>query len=297
MELALLNLLQLYKKLHKMASAGLRHASCKKGASVIVIFRRIIATVVILAIYFPLWPAMAETPATAPKLVVFAAASLQTALDQIAPLFAQQNGAAPSISYGSSGILAKQIEQGAPADVFISADTKWIDYLDKAKLLAAGTRRNLLGNDLVLVEPADGNTALKIAPGFDLAGAADDGKIAVCTVDSCPGGIYAKEALQKLGSWNAVAPKLAQASNIRDALKLVARGEAKFGIVYGTDAKAEPKVKVVGVFPAESHSPIVYPVAVIASSKNPDAAAFEAFLSSQAAAKILKEQGFVILSK
>jgi molybdate transport system substrate-binding protein len=231
------------------------------------------------------------------KLVVFAAASMQTALDAIAPVFVQQKGETASISYGSSAILAKQIERGAPADVFISADAKWMDYLEGKKLLEPGTRRNLLGNSLVLIAPADAQAELKIAPGFNLAGAAGDGKIAVCTVDSCPAGIYAKEALQKLGVWDAVEPKLAQASNVRDALNLVARGEAKFGIVYGTDAKAEPKVKVVDVFPAETHSPIVYPVAVIAGSKDPQAAVFVAFLRSQAAVKILREQGFTIITK
>lgn len=262
------------------------------------IWRIIAIAAFAIALVQPSQRAAAQSPPPAQsKLLVFAAASVETALDAIAPVFAQQKGRVASISYGSSAILAKQIAQGAPADVFISADVKWMDYLDKAKLIQPGTRRNLLGNELVLVEPADAQTELKIAPGFDLAGAAGDGKIAVCTVDSCPGGIYAKEALQKLGVWDAVAPKLAQASNIRGALNLVARGEAKFGIVYATDAKAEPKVKVVGVFPADSHSPIIYPVAVVASSKNPDAAVFAAFLTSQAAVKILTEQGFTILSK
>jgi molybdate transport system substrate-binding protein len=231
------------------------------------------------------------------KLLVFAAASMQTALDAIAPAFDQQSGKTTSISYGSSGILAKQIERGAPADVFISADVKWMDYLEAKKLIEAGTRRNLLGNRLVLIEPSDVSADLKIAPGFDLAGLAGDGKIAVCTVDSCPAGIYAKEALQKLAVWDAVEPKLAPAANVRDALNLVARGEAKFGIVYANVAQAEPKVKVVDVFPAASHSPIIYPVAVIAGSKDPDAAAFIAFLASPPAVKILVDQGFTILPK
>ena len=237
----------------------------------------------------------AQTPPS--KLVVFAAASMQTALDAIAPLFDKQSGTTTAISYGSSGILAKQIERAAPAEVFISADVKWMDDLEGKKLIEPGSRKNLLGNELVLIEPADAQASLKIAPGFDLAGAAGDGKIAVCTVESCPAGIYAKEALQKLGVWDAVEPKLAQAANVRDALKLVARGEAKFGIVYATDAKAEPKVKVVDVFPAASHSPIIYPVAVIAGTKDPQAAAFVAFLGSPAAGKILTGQGFTILWK
>ncbi|MGH6675576.1 MAG: molybdate ABC transporter substrate-binding protein [Xanthobacteraceae bacterium] len=232
---------------------------------------------------------------TSSRLIVFAAASMQTALDAIAPLFAKQSGTTPAISYGSSGILAKQIEHGAPAEVFISANVKWMNELEARKLLAPGTRRDLLGNSLVLIEPADARLQLKIAPGFDLAGAADDGRIAVCTVESCPAGIYAKEALQKLGVWGAVQPKLAQGSNVRDALNLVARGEAKLGIVYLTDAKAEPRVKVVDVFPAASHSPIIYPAAIIAGSKNPAAAAFLDFLATPAAVKVLQDQGFAIL--
>ncbi len=251
----------------------------------------------LLCLLLPQAASAQTSPSVKGKLVVFAAASMQTALDAIAPAFVQQRGEAASISYGSSAILAKQIERGAPADVFISADVKWMNYLEGKKLIEPETRRDVLGNGLVLIEPADQKAALKIAAGFNLAGAADDGKIAVCTVDSCPAGIYAKEALQKLGVWDAVAPKLAQAANVRDALSLVARGEARFGIVYATDAKAEPKVKVVDVFPAESHSPIIYPVAVIAGSKDPEAAVFIAFLTSQAAVKIFSDQGFTILSK
>lgn len=243
-------------------------------------------------------PPFAQTRQTEAKgPVIFAAASMKSALDAIAVAWSAQKSRPPAISYASSGILAKQIEQGAPADVFISADLEWMDYLDKAKLLKPGTRRNLLGNRLVLVEPADGQTALKIRMKFDLAGATGDSKIAVCTVTSCPGGIYAKEALQNLGVWDAVEPKLAQADNIRAALALVARGEARFGIVYETDAKAEPKVKIVDVFPASTHAPIVYPIAVIASSKNPDAESFVAYMSSQAATKILVDQGFTFLSR
>ncbi len=219
----------------------------------------------------PLW-ASAQTAAPAPPAVsgartagpvVFAAASMKTALDAIAASWTSQTGKPPSIVYGSSAVLARQIEQGAPADIFISADTNWMDYLDKAKLIRPRTRRNLLGNALVLVAPADTTVALKIEPGFDLAGAAGDGKIAVCTIASCPGGIYAKQALTSLGIWDKVEPKLAQADNIRSALNLVARGEAHFGIVYATDAKAEPRVQVVGTFPESSHSAIVYPVAVL----------------------------------
>ncbi len=228
---------------------------------------------------------------------IFAAASMKTALDAIAADFAKQTGAQAKISYASSAVLAKQIEQGAPADIFISADLKWMDYLDKAKLLKPGTRRNLLGNALVLVEPADGTSDLKITKGFPLAAALGDGKLAVCTVSSCPAGVYGKEALTNLGVWNDVEPKLAQADNVRNALMLVARGEAKFGIVYATDAKAEPKVKVIDTFPESSHKPVTYPIALIATSTNPEAARFAAFMTSQSCVKILTDQGFTVLER
>jgi molybdate transport system substrate-binding protein len=236
-------------------------------------------------------------PDTAAPPVVFAAASTKTALDAAAAVWKADTGKTVSIAYASSATLAKQIEQGAPADIFISADLKWMDYLEKAKLICAGTRRNLLGNKLVLIEPGDADVKLEIANGFDLAGAAGDGKIAVCAIDSCPAGIYAKEALESLGVSAGVGAKLAQADNVRNALNLVSRGEAKFGIVYATDAKADPKVKVVGTFPASSHSSIVYPVALVAASANPDAAFFLTYLMSQAATKIFLEQGFEVLSK
>jgi molybdate transport system substrate-binding protein len=239
-------------------------------------------------------PAHAQD-ASAKGPVIFAAASLKSALDAVAAAWSAQRGRSPAISYASSGVLAKQIEEGAPADVFISADLQWMDYLEKAKLIKPGTHRNLLGNRLVLIAPADAEVTLKIQKNFDLAGATGDGKIAVCTIASCPGGIYAKEALESLLVWSAVEPKLAQAENIRAALALVARGEAKFGIVYATDAKAEPNVKVVDVFPASTHAPIIYPAAVIATSKNPDAESFIAYLTSQAATKILTGQGFTLL--
>lgn len=232
-----------------------------------------------------------------PGPVIFAAASMKTALDAIASDFTKTTGDAAKISYASSAVLAKQIEQGAPADIFISADLKWMDYLDKVKLLRPGTRRNLLGNALVLIEPVDATARLKIAPGFPLAAALGDGKLAVCTVTSCPAGVYGKEALEKLGIWKDVEPKLAQADNVRNALMLVARGEAKFGIVYATDAKAEPKVKTVDTFPESSHKPVVYPIAILASSTNPDAPAFVAFMTSQAAVKILTDQGFTVLER
>jgi molybdate transport system substrate-binding protein len=237
-------------------------------------------------------PAAAQTAGNGP--VVFAAASMKTALDAIAAAWKAESGKTPAISYASSAVLAKQIEQGAPADIFVSADLIWMDYAEKAKLIKPESRRVLLGNALVLVEPADSSTTLKIAPGFDLAGTTGDGKIAVCTIASCPGGIYAKAALEKLGVWPQVESKLAQTDNIRNALALVARGEAKFGIVYATDAKSEPKVKVVDVFPESSHGPIDYPIALVATSTSADAAAFFKYMQSSASTKFYTAQGFTV---
>ncbi len=242
--------------------------------------------------------AVAPRPvAAADGPVVFAAASMQTALAAIAARVAAKPGKTPVISYGSSGVLAKQILAGAPADLFISADEQWMDFLAGKDALKAGTRDTLLGNGLVLVAPANAEAKLTIAPGFGLAAALGDGKLAVCTVASCPAGIYGKQALQKLGVFAAVEPKLAQAENVRAALLLVARGEAKFGIVYTSDAKSEPRVKVVDTFPESSHTPITYPVAVTKESKSADSGALEAFLRAPESAEILSGQGFTVLSR
>ena len=240
-------------------------------------------------------PAPVAPASTAKGPTIFAAASMKTALDAIAAAWTTKTGKAPSISYASSGVLAKQIESGAPAEIFISADLKWMDYLDKATLIEPHTRKSIIGNDLVLIAPADSKSTLKIATSFDLADAIGTGKLAVCTIDSCPAGIYAKQALEKLAVWPSVQPKLAQGDNVRAALLLVSRGETPFGIVYATDAKAEPKVKIIDSFPASTHEPIVYPIALVKGTKNPDAASFEAYMRSVEATKILLAQGFTIL--
>lgn len=258
--------------------------------------RRLLFVLVSMLLPFGLVSLQSAHAAEAAPLV-FAAASMKTALDAIGERWKSKSGQAPTISYGSSGTLAKQIEEGAPADVFISADLAWMDELDNKGLLKKGTRLNLVGNTLVLIEPADATTQLKLAPKVDLATAIGEGKLAVCAVSSCPAGIYGKEALEHLGIWASVEPKLAQADNVRAALTLVARGEAKFGIVYATDAKAEPKVKVVDTFPESSHAPVVYPAAVVATSKSNEATAFIAFMRSQEATRILTEQGFSIIGK
>jgi molybdate transport system substrate-binding protein len=248
-----------------------------------------------LAIGFAL---LAPLPAQAQgKPVVFAAASLNTALDAIASDWQKQTGKSVAISYASSAALARQIEQGAPADIFISADLDWMDWAQQRHLIKADTRETLLGNALVLVAAADANVAFKITPGADLAAVLGDSRLAVGEVNSVPAGKYAKEALEKLGMWRGVENKLAQTDNVRAALAFVARGEARFGIVYATDAKAEPKVKVVAVFPDSSHPPILYPAALTASSRHADAAAFLAYLRSPAAVRRFSEQGFDMIAK
>jgi molybdate transport system substrate-binding protein len=231
------------------------------------------------------------------KPVIFAAASLNTALDAIASAWQKESGKSVAISYASSAALARQIEQGAPADIFISADLDWMDWVQQRNLIKPGTRETLLGNALVLVEAADANVAFKIAPGADLAAVLGDSRLAVGEVNSVPAGKYAKEALEKLGMWAGVENKLAQTDNVRAALAFVARGEARFGIVYATDAKAEPKVKVVAIFPSTSHPPILYPAALTATSRNADAAAFLAYLRSPTAVRLFVEQGFDIVDK
>nr|WP_181338184.1 molybdate ABC transporter substrate-binding protein [Hyphomicrobium methylovorum] len=227
---------------------------------------------------------------------IFAAASLKTALDEAAAAYTKSTGNKIVVSYAASSALAKQIEQGAPADIFISADLDWMDYVDKAKLIKDSTRLNLLGNRLVLIAPKSSSANRKIENGFDLAAALGDGKLAMANVKSVPAGKYGLAALTKLGAWAAVEPKVAQAENVRAALALVAQGEAPFGIVYETDAAAEPKVKIVDVFPEDSHAPIIYPIAVTAGSKDPAAAeAFIGFLKTPEGQAVFKGQGFTIL--
>jgi len=235
-------------------------------------------------------------PALADPVKVFAAASLKDALDAVTKAWATKAvGKSVTASYAASSALAKQIEAGAPADLFLSADLDWMDELEKKGLLADGTRKSLLGNTLVLVAPVGSGVKLELKSGADLQGALAGGKLAMADVKAVPAGKYGKAALDKLGLWAGVEPSVAQAENVRAALALVARGEAKLGIVYGTDARAEPKVEVVGVFPDPSHAPIVYPVAELKAATNPDAMALLGFLESPEAAAIFKAQGFDVL--
>jgi len=230
-------------------------------------------------------------------ITVFAAASMKNALDDVDAAFTKQSGVKVVASYDASSALMKQIEAGAPADVFVSADLKWMDYGSEKKLIMDDTRVNLLGNVLVLIAAKDSKIDhVDIKPGFDLAKLAGDGRIATGDVKAVPVGLYAKAALEKLGVWSAVEPKMAMTANVRAALVLVARGEAPLGIVYSTDAKVEPGVKVVGTFPDSSHDPIVYPVAATVHAK-PEAAQYLAFLRSAAAKSVFEAYGFAVLAK
>ena len=231
----------------------------------------------------------------AADITVFAASSLKTALDVIAADWEQQTGHHVVISYDSSAKLAKQIEQGAPADVFISASTQWMDTLADANLIKPESRKTILGNTLILVAADKTAPPVTIAQGFDLAALVGDGKLAMGMVDSVPAGQYGKEALTTLGAWDAVEPKVAQTENVRAALKLVESGEAVYGIVYASDAVGDDKVAVVGTFPQDCHKPIVYPSAVMTTSTAPEAQAFLDDLFSDAAVSIFTAQGFIVL--
>ena len=224
-------------------------------------------------------------------LTVFAAASLKDALDDVAASYVKDKPLV-TVSYAGSSALAKQIENAAPADLFISADLDWMDYLQKKSLIKADSVTQLLGNDLVLIAPADSNMTFTLAPGVDLVQALGGGKLAMADVSAVPAGKYGKEALLALGVWNAVAPQVVQAENVRAALKLVALKEAALGVVYGSDAKAEKAVKFISVFPDNSHKPIIYPAGIIAASTHPDAQAFLDFLKSSTARDIFADHGF-----
>jgi molybdate transport system substrate-binding protein len=232
------------------------------------------------------------------RITIFAAASLKNALDETNAAFTRTTGTNVVASYEASSALAKQIEQGAPADVFISADLRWMDYVAEHKLIKPDTRINLLGNKLVLIAPADSKLDhIVFDQGFDIAKLAGDGRIAVADVKAVPAGLYAKAALEKLGAWAAAEPKLAQAGNVRATLAFVARGETPIGIVYETDAKVEPKVKIIGTFPDGSYPPVTYPVAATADTQKANVAQYLGFLRSSAAKAIFEKYGFSFLLK
>lgn len=227
-------------------------------------------------------------------LLVFAAASLTDVLEEVDRAFTARTHIEVRASYAASSVLAKQIEAGAPADVFFSADLAWVDYVEKRGLVKAGSRRDLLSNALVLIAPADSPVRLKIAPRFDLVGALGGGRLATGDPDSVPVGKYARAALTQLGVWDSVAARLVRAENVRAALEYVARGEAALGIVYRTDAQAEKRVRIVDTFPADTHPPITYP-AVVTVGARAQAPQFVEFLASAEARQIFTRYGFTPL--
>ena len=247
------------------------------------------ATIALILLFFA---ATGVPHATAADVTVFAAASLKEALDDQARQFETATGNRVVIAYGASNALARQIESGAPADLFISADRDWMDDVGQKQLLMRATRVDLLRNALVLIVPASSKSALKIAPHFALAAALGSDKLAMANPDSVPAGKYGKAALEQLGVWSSVERQVARAENVRAALALVSRGEAPFGIVYATDAYADKGVRIVDTFAATSHPPIVYPAAVIATSKSPAAKALLAYLRSAAARSTWEKYGF-----
>jgi molybdate transport system substrate-binding protein len=230
--------------------------------------------------------------AVAKDVVVFAAASLKNALDDASAAYEKETGVKALISYAASSTLAKQVESGAPADIFISADLDWMDYLEKRNLIKPETRLTLLGNKLVLVAPANSTANIEIAPGFALADLLGNERLAMADPSAVPAGKYGKSALEQLGVWAAVSSKVAPAEDVRSALLLVSRGETPLGIVYATDAAVDKGVRIVASFPEDSHPPIVYPAALLVSSENPAAAAFLDYLKSDKARPFFERQGF-----
>jgi len=245
---------------------------------------------------FGLALACSGMPAQARDVVVFAAASLKNALDDAAAAWSRETGRKAVISYAGSNALAKQIEAGAPADIFFSADLDWMDHVTSKDLIRPETRVDLLGNDLVLIAPKGAAVQFSLQPGLDLAPVLAGGRLAMGHVDAVPAGKYGKAALEKLGAWDGVRERIAQTENVRAALLLVARGEAPLGIVYKTDAVSEPNVGIVGTFPKGTHPPIVYPVAMTRDSTHPDAAPFLEFLRSAKAKPFFEKQGFKVLN-
>jgi len=239
---------------------------------------------------------IAALPAHAAGVTVFAAASLSDALQQVSDAYKQETGKSVVFSFAASSALARQIEASSGADIFISADTDWMDYLDSRGLIQHASRINLLGNRLVLIAPSDSKIALATTPHFDLAGALGNGRLALADPASVPAGRYAKAALISLGVWQAVEDKVVPAENVRVALAYVARGEAPLGIVYATDAQAEARVRIVDAFPDDSYPRIIYPAALTKDAK-PDAREFLAHLSGARAQAIFEKTGFTILTR
>jgi molybdate transport system substrate-binding protein len=276
-------------------SAEYSEAGTTRKGRTMATFIRGARTALIAAVVALMAPWSVGAHAQGRDLLVFAAASLKNALDDADGQYQRDAGHKIVASYGASPALAKQIENGAPADVFISADLDWMDYVATRKLIKPETRFNLLGNKLVLVAPADSRINLTIGPNFPLAQALGNDRIAMADPASVPAGKYGKAALEALGVWASVAAKVAPAQDVRATLLLVSRGEAPLGIVYQTDAAADKGVKIVGAFPESTHPPIIYPIAVTAASTNPGTSAYVGFLKSLAAKPAFEKQGFVVL--
>lgn len=258
------------------------------------VFRTVFALCALLCAFLSAGTGVAR--AADVPLTVFAAASLKEAMDEAAAAYRAESGQAVRVSYAASSALARQLAQGAPADVFVSADLDWMDALQRDGLIDASSRSELLGNHLVLVAPA-ASTAKPVAlrPGLDLRPLLGErGRIALGMVDSVPAGKYAKSAFESLGMWATLKPRVAGVENVRAALMLVARGEAPLGVVYGSDARAEPRVRVLATFPAGSHPEIVYPAARVAASRHPHAGRFVDWLQQPAARAIFVRHGFIL---
>lgn len=252
--------------------------------------KQVAAGFVALAVFF-----VAHLAQAAGTVTVFAAASMTDALSAIGKQYEADTGNDVTFSFASSAQLARQIEAGNDADIFISADTQWMDYLQERSLIQVPTRKDLVGNRLVLIAPKDSKIEITIAPGFPLIKALGSGRLSVADPDSVPAGRYAKQALVSLGVWNSVSGKLARADNVRFALAFVSRGEAPLGVVYETDARADPGVKIVGVFPEDSHLPIVYPAALTSGAASPKAKDFLAAIEGPKATQVFEQYGFTVL--
>lgn len=258
--------------------------------------RRKLSRLAVIAVALQVSIGLLPSTAHAAQTVVFAASSLKDALDAASALYKERTGESLAVSYAGSATLARQIEDGAPADIFFSADVKWMNYLEERSLIDTDSRVDLLGNDIALVAPRDSEATLTIGPDMDvhhLLGA--DGRIAMGEVSSVPAGLYGKAALEHYDAWSPLANRIVQADSVRGALAFVASGEAPLGIVYVTDAVAEPAVRIIDVFPAASHLPIVYPLALTAASDNSSAAAFLDFLKSAGVQSVFADHGFIHL--
>jgi molybdate transport system substrate-binding protein len=248
----------------------------------------------IVMLIFILGGSVPVTAGQSNKVFVFAAASTTNAIQEIGQLFSQKNKARCVSSFASSSTLAKQIDAGAPANVYISANPRWMDFLDGKGLIETGTRYDILGNRIVLIAPAASDLHLDILPGFALPEIMDGEKISMGDPEHVPAGIYGRQALESLGVWDEIAPKVVRAKDVRTALVFVERGEAPLGIVYATDAAITDKVKVVGIFPENSHPPVIYQAAIVRGNKTKVALAFFRFLKSPEAAAVFEAYGFSV---